>query len=452
MTDSQQDPGLILGFTFIAGNIDPNAWRESNRRIDKESLDYHIEIARLAERSGAQLLFFGDGVRGADEHAPGWQPTLDPIALSSALAAVTSEVGFVISASSVVNDPFLLTRALLSVDHLSRGRVGWNILTSFYPELVASSYTVGRKVRYEDRYVYSQEFIDIVRSLSTSWEPDAIVRDPAANRYVRPGGITPIDYRGDFLQVAGAPNVSRSPQGEIPRFLPVGSARGEQFAVANAEVIFTRQYELTEARAFAERIRARAQESGRDPGSLRITPGLVVVLGEDERDALARLDRVTRHVDADEAVRRAQELLGWQGLPIDPQAAGVQHERSAAASAEAQALYRALAAGQRLSDVARRKAVITRFPFFYGSPEQVADRIEEWYSAQAVDGFVLGPVVVPDGFEEIASLLSPELRRRGLLRPAVAGATLRERLGLASAADAGAGRDAAPTALAESVR
>lgn len=424
-------PEFSLGLSFIQTTGHVEGWRLSAVDSDKERFDYYLGLTRLIEDAGFHYLFLGDSISGSVNVGRGWTPSPEPIALSTALATHTTTLGFVPSASSLYNDPFALARSLATLDHISEGRAGWNNLTSFYPDTAQKAFTLGRELTKDVKYAAADEFLDVIRRLWRAWEPGASLRNHESGFYIDPQRRHPIDYRGERFSVLGAPSVTRSPQTEPVIFQPVSSAEGQISAAKNAEVVFNRQNNLEDARDFYRETKRIAATHGRSADSISINPGLVVVIGETERDAQRQLEDVRRFIDPGKAIAELRAVLDWgdELVPTDA-ASGSWPALRAGASGRARALYeRARHGGLTVEDLAYEASSARGFALFVGTAEQVGAEIEQWHAEEGVDGFVIGPVVAPDGVEPITRDLVPELRRRGLIRDAE-GATFRERLGL----------------------
>lgn len=427
-----QTDQFVLGISFFVISGHREGWRLAGHDNDRETLGYYRTLAAQAEAAGLHFMFLGDSLDGAARLGRGWTPSLEPQVLAAALSAETETLGYIPSTSSLYQDPFTLARSLATLDHLSEGRAGWNILTSFYKDTARDNYTTGRKFAYEDRYAISQEFLDVVNKLWFAWEPGAAIRDRAGGWYVDTGKLTHIDHEGRYFRVKGALNVTRSPQSRPVFFVPVVSPDGQAFAARNAEVVFTRQPTLEDAQRFYRDVKQEAVAAGRDPSDLLVTPGIIVVVGETDEAAQMELDRLRPLIDQDESVAALEKELGYErdSVALDTAAAVLPGPASDTARTRS-LLGLARDEGLDFADLAFRAAASRGFPLFVGSAATVADRFEQWFRGEGADGFVIGPIVAPDGFAPIHEALVPELRRRGLLRPpARKGQTLRDALGL----------------------
>ncbi len=431
-----KERGLILGLSFFVISGHPEGWRLSDRDNDRETLDYYRDLAKLSEDALLHFMFLGDSLDGASQITRGWTPSIDPVVLASALAAETQTLGFIPSTSSLYQDPFTLARALASLDHLNKGRTGWNILTSFYKDTARHNYTTGRDFRYEDRYEISADFIKTVVKFWHAWQPGAIIRDKESGYYADPEKVQPISHRGPYFQVDGALNVSRSPQ-EVPvMFVPVSSPQGQDFASAYGEVIFNRQNNFADMQTFYRTMKEKARGHGRSPDDIVVTPGAIIVLGDTEEEARRNYERITAYIDHGKAFRQLESLFGWQENQVAASSRADSWPEIGSETGKVSNYAKALiekAKKQNLAfeDLALEAAASRGFLLLIGTAQSVADTLQHWYENEAVDGFVVGPIVAPDGVDDIATKLVPELQRRGLFRSdAPKGQTLRQALGL----------------------
>ncbi|CAH1664497.1 MULTISPECIES: NtaA/DmoA family FMN-dependent monooxygenase [unclassified Chelatococcus] len=424
--------GLVLGLSFFVISGHREGWRLSETDNDREKLDYYRALARQSEDAHLHFMFLGDSLDGAARIDRGWTPSLDPQVLAAALAAETRSLGFIPSTSSLYQDPFTLARSLASLDHISEGRMGWNILTSFYQNTARNNYTTGRSFAYEDRYKISQDFLDTVNELWGAWDEGAVIRDRASGHYVDAAKIHPIAHDGPYFSVRGALNVSRTSQERPVFFVPVVSDGGKEFAARNADVVFTRQNNLEDAKSFYHSVKEQVRSVGRRAEDVLVTPGAIIVIGETEEAAWADFARLRPYIDSDEAIRDLEKTLGWEAGQVDRTATPASWPAVAADSGRARALLeRARRDNLSIADLAVEASASRGFLLLVGTATSVADQLEAWYRQGGADGFVVGPIVAPDGVRDITEKLVPELQRRGVFREAASlGQTLRQSLGL----------------------
>lgn len=409
------------------------AWRvQEHDAVEATSVASLARSTAIAERGGLDAVFFADSPSITLFRAA-FLPELryDPITLIAALGQLSERIGLFATASTTYNAPYELARRLATADHVTRGRVGWNVVTT-RNAAAAKNFGAGEHPEHDDRYARASEFVDVVRRLWDGWAEDAIVADRATGRWADISRIRPADFHGEFYDVEGALPVPRPPQGH-PVIAQAGSSpAGVDLAGRTADVVFTPQGSIEAGLAFRTRIDEAAGRHGRPPGSVRILPGIAFVLGGTEAEATRRRRDLEESVDPE---------LRWRMLAHN---AGLDHERidptqplrpELAAGAEDTTFARAII-GQALESqrpFGELAQVITGLPGgleFTGTPEQMADTVQEWVSRGGSDGFTLQPTTVPDSLEDFVEHVIPILQRRGMHRTEYAGTTLRDHLGL----------------------
>ncbi len=393
------------------------------------------EIARKVEAAKLDAVFLAD--------SPGWWGTghrpsnqFEPITLLTALATVTERIGLIATASTTFFEPFNLARVLGSLDCISAGRAGWNIVTTM-SEAAAYNFGLDAAPNNEERYARAQEFVDVVTRLWDSWEDDAVLVDRASGNYVDVAKVHTINYVGRYLKVRGPFSAPRSPQGR-PVYIQAGSSNeGRAFAVRNAEAIFTAHQTIGDARAFYDDIKAKARAFGRNPNHVKVLPGISPFIADTPAEAeelyhyfnkltvpahgLNQLEKMAdtslRHLELDERV--PVEAFGGAGSVLDNNRSRRQVvanivERDRPTLRE---LLHRLAGGRGHNVV-------------HGTPVQIADTIQEWFENGAADGFNVMPPLYPQFLDAFTDKVVPILQDRGLFRTEYSGSTLREHYGL----------------------
>ncbi len=416
------------------------AWRHPlATRRPLTDIGYYAALARTAEAGLLDSLFLADiltlGIgEGSESSAAGG---LEPLTLLAALAGATTRIGLIGTASTTYMEPFNLARQFASLDHISGGRAGWNIVTSWAPG-AERQFGQAAQPAHADRYARAEEFVQVALALWDSWADDAILDDPATGRFADARRIRRIDHAGPHYRVAGPLNIPRPPQGR-PVLVQAGSSdTGRRFAARHAEAVFTAHLERATAIAFRRELKALAREEGRDPDQVLVLPGLSAVIAPTEAEAL----RLERELNAltDPEVGRAR-LSGRFGghdfshLPLDrplspadfPDPSSVQAARSRTE------VITGLVARERptLRQLLQRLAGARGHFCMAGTPEQVADLMEDWFRAGAADGFNLMPPVLPAMLDVFVAEVVPILQRRGLFRTVYEGPMLRDQYGLA---------------------
>jgi FMN-dependent oxidoreductase (nitrilotriacetate monooxygenase family) len=424
---------MHLGLNLIYGGNHVEAWRAPYAApLGAYSLDQWTHLAELAEGAALDALFMGDLLSVMGSVAAGPTMAYDPTVLLAALAQKTSRIGLIGTASTTFEEPYNLARRFASLDHLSAGRAAWNIVTSLDPNTIAN-YGATPGLDKEQRYARAMEFVDVVCSLWDSWEDEALVGDQRAGVFADPDRVHAIDHHGEFFDVRGPLMVPRPVQGRPVLFQAGGSAGGVELAARHADVVFCASVSLGHMQAFADRLRARLRAHGRGPDDVRILPGLGFTLGGTEEEARRR------RADLD-------ELGGAPQLGVLAYQLGVEVEALSLDSPIPRALLDApppegAVEGVRemILSLAREqnltvREILASFSKFHrqvtGTPEQLADTMEEWFRSGAVSGFNLMPDEMVTGTEAFVEHVLPILRRRGLFREGYAGSTLREHLGL----------------------
>ena len=398
-------------------------------------LAHYVRLARTAERGTFDSLFLADGPQLWSNLAQRPAGALEPLTLLTALATATEHIGLIATASTSYNSPYNLARKFASLDIVSGGRAGWNIVTTAGAE-AARNFGLDAEPAHAERYARAAEFLDVAQKLWDSWEDDAIVADKAAGVWGDDAKIHPPRHRGTYFQVEGALNVPRAPQG-YPLLVQAGSSEdGKRFAARYAEAVFTAQQTIEDARAFYADLRARTAEAGRDPDHVKVLPGIVPVIGSTEAEARAAEQVLEDHIVHTHGVARLESLLQLEPgtLELDaPLPADLPSEDAVEGAKSRYTLVVELARRERLTvrQLIGRLGGGRGHLTFAGTPEQVADAIETWFTQGAADGFNIMPPVLPSGLDAFVDHVVPILRERGLLRTAYGPRrTLRERYGL----------------------
>jgi FMN-dependent oxidoreductase (nitrilotriacetate monooxygenase family) len=411
--------------------------RAANRALTDFS--YFRQLAQTAERGLFDAVFLADyvgyhPVKGADIFAGLETPKLDPALLLSAMAASTDRVGLIGTASTTYNEPYDLARRMATLDHISHGRAGWNIVTSTM-ENEAHNYGRDAHMGHSDRYARAAEFVDVARRLWDSWEDGAVLADKDSGRYTDPARIHALDHRGDYFKVAGPLTVPRPPQGHPVLVQAGASDTGKRFAASCAEVIFTSHPARESAIAFRGEMHALLAEFGRAPESLKIMPALTPIIGATREAAEALQRELDTLIPAPIAISKLQGYLAGFDLsafaPDAPFPALPPEMMQGQNSTRDRVVEMAAREGLSIEQVAQRVAAGRTSRTCVGTAEDVADELEAWFSGGAADGFVISPPFLPAGLGDFVDQVVPILQARGLFRTEYEGETLRDNLGLA---------------------
>lgn len=426
---------LKLGAFLIGNGHHVAAWRHPDAQLDGNPFEIYRRAAQIAERALFDTIFFADSLAVDEGHLPSGAARLDglePLTLLGALAASTEHIGLIATATATYNEPFHIARKFASLDRISNGRAGWNLVTS---DNAAEAGNFGRDehVAHADRYARAREFYDVVTGLWETWDEDAILADKTGGRYFDPSRVHRLDHRGEHFRVRGPLNVARSPQGR-PIIVQAGSSEaGKTLAAQTADVVFTAQPNLQAAQAFYADLKGRLPQYGRTPDELKIMPGVFAVVGKTEEEAQQKFQQLQDLVDPRAGVALLGRMIGnfdLSGYPVDGPLPELPVTESGQRSRQ-----------QLFVDLARRENLTIRQLYLriaggrghltlIGTAKQIADELQAWFEQGAADGFNVMPPLLPTGLEDFATQVVPELQRRGLFRTRYEGSTLRERLGL----------------------
>lgn len=430
---------IKLGAFVPGGGQHLAAWRHPDSPADGYlNLEHYKQLVQTAERGLFDAYFLADGLaanfggvpkKGLTDKVVGFEP----VTLFAALSTFTSHIGFIATASTTYEEPYQLARKFASLDHLSGGRAGWNVVTTA-SNAAAQNFGRDTQLDHAVRYERAHEFVDVVKKLWDSWEDDAFIRDKDSGVFYDHDKLHEPHHKGKFFSVKGALNVARSPQGQ-PVIIQAGqSESGREFAASTAEVIFTAQQNLADAQAFYRDVKGRLSKYGRSPDSLKIMPGVSPFVAKTEAEAQAKYQQLNDLIHPESGLALLTALSGGEvdlsDYPLDepfpalPETQGMVSRR------------------QMMIDIAREHNFTIRQLYQWvagarghwtliGTPSQIADQLQEWFENEAADGFNILPPTSPNGLDDFVELVIPELQRRGLFRTAYEGKTLRENLGLA---------------------
>ncbi|MGX9147265.1 LLM class flavin-dependent oxidoreductase [Mesorhizobium sp. 128a] len=426
---------LNLNLFIYPGGHHEAGWRYKDSAPDRVlDIAYYQELAKKAEASKFDALFFADGPALADNIRYASRFRLEPLTWISALAAVTERIGFIATASTTYNEPYNLARLFASVDHLSGGRAGWNIVTTG-DESAALNFGFDRHPTHADRYERAGEFVDVVTKLWDSWEDDALVSDRESGIFADTDKIHPVNHIGKYHRVKGPLTLPRPPQGR-PVYVQAGSSEdGRSFASRYAEAIFTAHQTLGNAQEFYADIKARVKSVGRNPDHVKVLPGISPFIGSTEAEARALHDEFNELTQAEYSLHQLRRIvdadLSGYNLdgPFPRELISVEGERGASSRFHV-VLDIIERENPTIRQLLHRLAGARGHWVQAGTPEQIADNIQEWFDNGAADGFNVMPPYLQGGFDVFAEEVVPILRRRGLFRHDYEGATLRDHFGL----------------------
>ncbi len=407
---------------------------------------YFQDLAQRAEAAKFDSIFLADQLALGEDAAQAARTWLEPITVLAAIAVVTSRIGLIATASTTYTEPFNLARQFGSIDHISNGRAAWNIVTSWLAT-AARNFGGDGQVSHADRYSRGEEFMEVVKALWDSWGKDAVLDDRAGGVYARADQIRPINHKGEFYQVAGPLNMPRCPQGR-PVLVQAGSSdTGRRFAARHADAVFTAHLEKATAQEFYADLKALAKAEGRRPEHVLILPGLSPMIASTETEARRLSQEINELCDPEVGRKRLSGRFGghdFSHLPLDrpltvedfPDPDTVQAARSRTVVILNLVRRDKPTLRQLLAYLAGARGHFTTA----GTPEQIADLMEDWFHDSAADGFNIMPPVLPAMLDVFSDEVIPILQRRGLFRTEYEGTMLREHYGLPWPQDAFAGK------------
>jgi FMN-dependent oxidoreductase (nitrilotriacetate monooxygenase family) len=432
MTRRQLKLGLVP--TGVGGPGDSNRWLDTDIPLDASvSIDWYIDVVRQAEAAKFDLVFIVDSQFITANSPPHYLNRLEPLTLLSALAVATRHIGLVGTLTTSYNDPFNLARRFASLDLISKGRAGWNVVTSGDAG-TAGNFSQPEHFDYDTRYRRAVEFLDVARGLWSSWEEGALVRDRATAQFLDADRLHRLDHQGEFFQVVGPLNLQRSPQGEPVIFQAGDSDQGRDLGATIADAIFTHAATIEQGQAFYADLKGRAARQRRNPDEIVILPGFSVYIGDTDEDA-QDIQRHYRELDQsfDQALAEFGRPFGWHDFrQYDPDAPfPVQALEAAKNSFYTQAKKvtdQAVEQGLTLRQAVERVRAGRGSPFV-GSAETVANEIQRWFEGRALDGLNVH-LGHPAQFKRFVAEVVPILQQRGLFRTDYEADTLRGNLGL----------------------
>jgi FMN-dependent oxidoreductase (nitrilotriacetate monooxygenase family) len=441
MTTARPDEQLKLGAFFHPTGHHVASWLDETAQIDAgTNFRHYADLAQTAERAKFDLMFLADAVAVRDGRPealrrwPQYMAYFEPLTLLSAIASLTTHLGLVATATTSYNEPYNVARKFASLDLISGGRAGWNVVTSSNQ---SEAFNFGREEHYahDVRYDRAIEFAEVVRGLWDSWDEDAFVRDRATQLYYDPTKLHELNHRGEHFTVKGPLNVARSPQAQPVIFQAGSSEVGRELAARTAEAVFTPQHVLAEAQAFYADLKGRMAKYGRHADHLKVMPGLNPIVGRTLAEAQDRHTYLQSLIHPDVGIEVLSYSLGkfdLRGYDVDgPLPDEVERQDTNAG----QTAFRQIIGWARNEKLTIRQ-LYQRFAgargqrTVVGTPSMIADEMQAWFDGRGVDGFLIQPATLPGGLNDFVDLVIPELEERGLFRTEYEGSTLRDNLGL----------------------
>jgi FMN-dependent oxidoreductase (nitrilotriacetate monooxygenase family) len=427
-------------------------WRHPNAQADASvNFGWYKSQAALAEAAKFDFVFIADSLHIHEKSSPHYLNRFEPLTLLSALAATTSTIGLVATVTVSYTEPFQVARQFASLDHISGGRAGWNVVTSWLSG-TAENFSKAEHPPHAVRYRIAKEHVAVVQGLWDSWEDDAFVRNKATGEFFDRRKLHALNHKGEFFQVKGPLNISRSRQGQPVLFQAGTSEDGRNFAAQYSDAIFMHAESLEDAQAYTADLKKRARGFGRNPDDLSILPGIRPIVGRDAAEVEARYQQAVDLVSIEDAIVALGRPFNDHDFSQYPLDAPFPDLGDLGANSQK-------GGSDRIKQLAREQQLTLREVALYfsrprrdfvGTPEQVADDIEQWFETGASDGFIINSLL-PDGLQYFTELVVPVLQQRGLFRREYSGTTLREHFGLPVPANRNASAQAITAAPAEAL-
>ena len=406
-------------------------WRHPQAQPDASTnFGFYKQQTELAEAARFDFVFIADSLHIHPKSSPHYLNRFEPLTILSALAALTTHIGLVATVTVSYTEPYQVARQFASLDHISGGRAGWNVVTSWLSG-TADNFGKAEHPPHAVRYRIAKEHLNVVKGLWDSWEDDAFAYNKHSGEFFTPGKLHALNHKGEFFSVKGPLNIARSRQGQPAIFQAGTSEDGRNFAAENADAIFVHVETIDEAKAYSADLKRRAKGFGRDPDSLSILPGIRPIVGRDAAEVESRYQQAVALVTVEDAIvalGRPFNDHDFSQYPLDapfPELGDLGANSQKGGSERIKQLARD--EGLTLREVALRFSRPQRD--FVGTPEQVAEAIQTWFESGASDGFIINSVL-PDGLQYFTELVVPVLQQRGLFRTEYSGHTLRDNLGL----------------------
>jgi FMN-dependent oxidoreductase (nitrilotriacetate monooxygenase family) len=422
---------LKLGFALHGVGPSWRYWRHPEAVVDPcVNIDFYKEQARLAEEGRLDFLFVADSLIVTAESSPHYLNSFEPVTLMSALAAVTSRIGLVSTISVSFSEPYTIARQLASLDRISGGRAGWNLVTSWIEES-ALNFSKEKLLEHDLRYELAEEYLEVTKGLWDSWEDDALIRDKASGRLFDPNKLHLLEHKGRFFSVKGPLNIARSPQGRPVIFQAGVSNAGRTFAARHADAVFVGAVTYEEAKEYYVDVKARASQDGRAPEHLVLMPPICPIVGRTEADVQRKLQWIDELMPIDKALAalgRTFRGVDFSKLALDQTLTNVVSAIEGGRRGELEKL-RQMILDERLT----LRQIALRFSrvdlTFAGTPEKVANTIEHWFTTGAADGFIFYELL-PGDLRDFVKLVVPLLQERGIFRKEYEARTFRGNLGV----------------------
>ena len=429
---SKSNRQMHLGLFWLGTGNHSAGWRYEGAAASNCSWPVVLQGAQIAERGKFDLFFISDSVIMDPGDHPSFVSRFEPTTLIAALSAATRNVGLGATVSISFSEPYVVARTFATLHHISGGRAAWNIVTSTHDK---AALNFGRQglAEHDLRYEMANEFVDVVKGLWGTWDEGAVVADKQTGVFLDKSKIRPLDHKGRFYSVKGPLNIQRSPHG-FPLIVQAGgSPPGQDLSARTADLVFSVvNGDKTSAKAAYDSLKQRAIKHGRDPAHVPVLPGVMPIIGATNEEAKAQLDRLQGWLSATNALTLVSQRLGHDisSYPLDGPVPELPATTNSGQAFSRTLLDMARRENMTLRDLYNITAAARGHWVIYGTPQRIADTLEEWFCGGLADGFIVMPAYFPGAFDDFVNLVVPELQRRGLYRKEYTGSTLRDHLGL----------------------
>jgi FMN-dependent oxidoreductase (nitrilotriacetate monooxygenase family) len=431
---------MHLGLFWIGAGNHSAGWRYDGAWASNSSWPLVSAGAQIAERGKFDLFFISDSLLMDPGDHPSFVTRFEPTTLIAALSTVTKCVGLGATVSTSFSEPFNVARTFATLQHISGGRVAWNVVTSAL-DRAALNFGQQHLNAHDLRYEIASEFVDVVKGLWNTWDPGAIVADKASGLFLDKARVRPLAHKGRFFSVEGPLNIERCPHGDPLIIQAGGSVPGQELSARTADMVFSVvSGDQAAAKAAYDGLKARVVKHGRAPEALSILPGVMPIIGETNAQAKEQLDRLQSWITPTNALTLVSGRIGHDisGYPLDGPVPDLPPSTTANTSFSATLLAMARREKMTLRDLYNLTAAARGHWVVTGTPAHIADVFEDWFTGGLADGFIVMPAYFPGAFDDFVDKVVPELQRRGLFRKEYPGPTLRDHLGLTRTAAADA--------------
>ena len=420
---------MHLGVFWLGTGNHSAGWRMDGAFDSHCSWEIAEAGIKIAERGKLDLFFISDSLAPSLTDHPSFISRLEPVTLASALSVVTRKIGIGATISTSFAEPYNVARMFQSLNHLSKGRIAWNVVTST-ADNAALNFSRAQHHAHDKRYEIAAEFVDVVQGLWNTWDDGAVVRNRATGQFVDASKVRTLDHKGEHFQVRGPLNVERPPYGNPLIIQAGGSVPGQELSARTADIVFAVvNGDTVAAKAAYDGLKARTAKYGRAPADLALLPGVMPIIGNTDAEAKAQLDKLQGFLDSKSAMALVSNRVGHDLTKYDLDGPIPEFPLTDKSQTFSQTL---LAKARRdkltLRDLYNLTAAARGHWVVAGTPKKIADTLEEWFTAGLADGFMILPPYFPQSFDVFVDTVIPELQRRGLYRKDYDGSTLREHL------------------------